>query len=222
MIKVHRLQFRFRPRDSFLLNIENFEMQKGERVFLEGPSGSGKSTFLSLLSGLIRPDQGEVEVHGRPLSKLSEAQRDLFRARSIGFIFQQLNLLPYLNVRENILVSAWNCPERMRSSAKSQLLSLAKTLDIEHLLDRPSKDLSIGEQQRVAVARALMGPPQLLIADEPTSALDEERQEAFMQLLLDLAEKDGLSMLFVSHNPRLSKFFDRHVRMNELNQGQGQ
>lgn len=202
-----------------LLAVRDFRVARGERVFLRGPSGSGKSTLLGLVGGVLAPDAGTVRVLGQPLHSMSPAARDRFRGEHVGFVFQMFNLLPYLSVLENVLLALRFSPRRAarvaeRDDEASRLL-LALGLDRDQF-DRPVTRLSIGEQQRVAVARALLGRPELVVADEPTSALDHESREAFLRLLLAECATHGSTLLFVSHDPTLGRLFDRQYTLSEL------
>ncbi|MBO4368626.1 MAG: ABC transporter ATP-binding protein [Desulfovibrio sp.] len=207
-----------------LLDIPAFSVQKGEHVFIAGPSGTGKSTLLSLIAGIILPNEGSVVINGQSLQTMTNAERDLYRGDHIGFIFQQFNLIPYLSVVENVLIPVQlslvrrkRC-EAVFGSPEEQAHRLLKDLELSCALwDRPVHALSVGQQQRVAAARALLGHPELLIADEPTSSLDEDRRELFLQLLLTQCRKAGSTLLFVSHDKTLAKAFSRVVRLEEIN-----
>jgi putative ABC transport system ATP-binding protein len=208
------------PGGPALLRIRQFHVARGERVFLRGPSGGGKSTLLGLIGGVLAPDEGAVRVLGKPLHEMSSAQRDRFRGEHVGFVFQMFNLIPYLTVRENVLLSLRFSKDRAgrvadRDAEAARLLA-ALGLDRE-LLHRPVTRLSMGQQQRVAAARALMGRPELVIADEPTSALDHEARESFLKLLLDECAVHGTTLLFVSHDPTLGGLFERQVSLREIN-----
>jgi putative ABC transport system ATP-binding protein len=200
----------------------------GERVFVEGPSGSGKSTLLSLLAGVTTPQAGSVRVLGEPLERLGSVQRDHFRAHHIGYIFQMFNLIPYLSVVDNVtLPCRFSGLRRQRAIARSGSLTraaheLLEHLDLVHddLLQRPVTTLSVGQQQRVAAARALMGAPEILIADEPTSSLDTDRREAFIRLLFDESRRSGATLVFVSHDRSLEPLFDRTIDLADLNRAQ--
>lgn len=207
------------------LSIPHFEMAYGERVFLRGPSGSGKTTLLSLIAAVMPPDEGTIEVAGTDLSSLKGSARDRFRADHIGLVFQQFNLLPFLSVAQNItLPCRFSASRRARAEADGgsltdevrRLLS-ALNLDSDTVLDRPAMSLSVGQQQRVAVARALIGRPPLVIADEPTSALDTDTRDAFLELLFAEIEATGASLLFVSHDASLAERFDRREDLSALN-----
>ncbi|NWG87758.1 MAG: ABC transporter ATP-binding protein [Hydrogenophilaceae bacterium] len=205
------------------LDIAAFELAPGEQVFLHGPSGSGKSTLLNLLAGVLLPRSGDLSILGQPLSRLSGSARDRFRADHIGLIFQQFNLIPYLSVLDNILLPC-RFSERRRERAgdpRQAAARLLRHLDLdESLWQRPATALSVGQQQRVAAARALIGTPELVIADEPTSALDAERQTAFLDLLIKECTAAGAALVFVSHDRRLAGRFSRELALTEINRTQ--
>jgi putative ABC transport system ATP-binding protein len=225
-IDIKHLIFSWPGSSTPALQIESFTLARAERVFLRGQSGSGKSTLLNLVAGVLDGHQGELKVLGEELSELRPSQRDKLRAEHIGYIFQQFNLLPYLNVLDNTtLACRLSASRRQRACAASgSVEEAAFTLMDElglarSLAKQPVTNLSIGQQQRVAAARALIGGPDLIIADEPTSALDTEHRQRFIeQLLATCAERD-VALLFVSHDPGLQQYFDRIVDMRELNQG---
>jgi putative ABC transport system ATP-binding protein len=203
------------------LDIGAFEVLQGSSVFLHGPSGSGKSTFLKLIAGLLLPQHGKVICQGIEISNLSEAKRDRFRADHLGFIFQQFNLISYLNGLENIELALEFSPARRLkvNSPRARAQELGEELGLEPKdLRRPVGELSIGQQQRVAAARALIGDPSLIIADEPTSALDTSHRDQFVKLLLKEASRIGSAILFVSHDRSLEKNFDVSVDLTLLNQ----
>jgi putative ABC transport system ATP-binding protein len=208
-----------------VVDIQALQVNRGERVFLRGPSGSGKSTFLSLLAGVVTAGAGRLNVLGQDLASLSGAQRDRFRADHIGFIFQMFNLIPYLSVVENVVLPC-GFSERRREragraggSVQGEALRLLKHLDMDaaDLLGRPVTDLSVGQQQRVAAARALIGAPELVIADEPTSALDADRRAAFIDLLFRECEREQAALVFVSHDAALAPLFDRTIEFRDVN-----
>lgn len=215
------VRFRWSKADQPCLEVPAFHAAMGERLFLHGASGSGKSTLLSLVAGVVAPEQGHVTVLGRPLGTMRTGARDRFRAANIGFIFQLFNLIPYLSALDNILLPCRFSAERaarLNSSPHAEALRLAQRLDLDQsLLKRPAAALSVGQQQRVAAARALIGRPGLVIADEPTSALDADRQQSFLDLLLAECEASGACLLFVSHDARLSSRFDRVVHLTDIN-----
>ncbi len=202
------------------LRIPALAIARGERVFLQGPSGSGKSTLLGVIAGVLAARQGQVQVLGADFTALSGAERDAFRADHIGLVFQMFNLLPWLSVQDNVLLSTrFSTPRRLRCQPDpaSEARRLLGELGLSGLLTRPVTELSIGQQQRVAVARALAGRPALIIADEPTSALDSDARDAFLQLLMMECAAAGSALLFVSHDLALGRHFDRRIAMADLN-----
>ena len=224
IIAVNQLRFRWLPDGPETLAIDTLTVLCGERVFIEGASGSGKSTLLCLLAGVITPQQGEIHVLGHRLDHLSGAQRDRFRADHIGFIFQLFNLIPYLSVLENVTLPCRFSKARCSAvlcngcSLEDEAARLLAHLDLEsELLVRPVTELSVGQQQRVAAARALIGRPEILIADEPTSSLDADRRAAFLELLFQECSTAGTALVFVSHDAALERFFDRTIRLPDLN-----
>lgn len=213
------------PGQPELLDIDSFTLQHGESLFLKGPSGSGKTTLLGLLGGVQKPQRGRIELLGQELSQLSAGARDRFRVDHTGYVFQQFNLLPFLSVRENVelpchfsKLRANRAVQRHGSVAEATRALLAHLgLQQAELLQRRAGELSIGQQQRVAAARALIGQPELVIADEPTSALDTDAREAFLELLFAECRDAGSSLLFVSHDQSLARLFDRNLSLAELN-----
>lgn len=184
-------------------------------MFVQGPSGCGKSTLLSLLCGVLLPTEGGVSVMGRDWRSLRPAQRDAWRADHIGYIFQQFNLLPYLSPIDNVLLPCrWSARRRQGAAPeggpRAQAQALLRTLQLPpDAWQRPCHQLSVGQQQRVAAARALVGRPSLLLADEPTSALDEATREAFMHTLLAACQQAACAVVFVSHDARLARHFEQ-------------
>lgn len=217
-IQLSQLQFSYRP-GTLVLDIHQFQIQAGEKVFLYGPSGSGKSTLLEILAGILVPQAGQAEILGQKMNALSASARDHFRALHMGYIFQIFNLVPYLNVEENILLPLRLNAERQNRAQGQSIEKLCERLGIYHLLKSKVTELSVGQQQRVAVARALMGKPELILADEPTSALDFDHREKFIQLLFELCNENKTTLLFVSHDRSLEKLFDRSLSLLEINRG---
>jgi putative ABC transport system ATP-binding protein len=226
---VHLRDLRFRwPRAAAdTLAIDALDIAAGEAVFLHGPSGCGKSTLLSLLAGVLVPAGGSLRVLGHEWRQLSGARRDRLRADHVGYIFQQFNLLPYLSVLDNVRLPCRLSPRRSRRAQAGAAAADGGAHAARQLLQRmglgqawwprPAADLSVGQQQRVAAARALLGAPELVIADEPTSALDEPLRDAFMDLLLQACAEAGSTLLFVSHDARLAARFARRVDLAVLN-----
>lgn len=205
---------------AFRLEVDDFALANGERVLLLGASGSGKSTLLSLVCGIVAPQSGSVEVDGVDISALSRRRRDRMRAESIGIVFQQFNLLPYASALDNILLPLRFAPARRARVAdpRAEALRLASALGLGPDLVEKGRAgaLSVGQQQRVAVARALIGAPPLIVADEPTSALDADAQAAFLDLLFAQVEAANASLLMVSHDDRLATRFDRAVPLASI------
>jgi putative ABC transport system ATP-binding protein len=211
------------PGGGFGLRVADFALAQGERLFLHGPSGSGKSTLLALLTGVVAPQAGRVEALGRDLGALSAAARDRLRGERMGVIFQTFNLLPYATAVENVRLGLAFAPERRaRAAAQGGEAAAARALLArlglpEGAVDRvPAARLSVGQQQRVAVARAMIGGPSLVVADEPTSALDADAQDAFLSLLFDQVAATGAALLMVSHDRRLADRFDRAADLREI------
>lgn len=223
IVSLSNLRFAW-PGQAPVLNIESFELEKGERLFLRGPSGSGKSTLLGVIAGVLEADSGQVSVLEQDLSKLSGGQRDQVRADHLGVIFQMFNLVPYLSVVQNVVLPCRFSKRRLAEvkaaggahEEAERLLSRLGLSDPD-LLARTVTELSVGQQQRVAAARALIGNPALIIADEPTSALDADSRDRFIELLSDEAQKTGAALLFVSHDGGLAPLFDRAIDLAEIN-----
>lgn len=224
MLQLHGVRFRWPRAASDSIAIESLSVAAGEAVFMRGPSGCGKSTLLSLAAGVLVAQQGEVSLLGRDWRKLSPAQRDHLRADHVGYVFQQFNLLPYLSVLDNVLLpcrfSKWRAQRAIegQGSAHDTAQALLQRMGLGPALwQRPARELSVGQQQRVAAARSLIGRPELVIADEPTSALDEALRDDFMDLLLGACAAAGSALVFVSHDGRLASHFTRHVDLALLN-----
>jgi putative ABC transport system ATP-binding protein len=223
LLELSQLGFAW-PGQTELLDIPAFQLAKGESLFLNGPSGSGKTTLLALLGGVQRAGRGTVRLLDQDLSLLSAGARDRFRVDHTGYIFQQFNLLPFLSVRENVALPCRFSrlrTERARQrhgSVEEAARQLLNHLGLPAALhERRAEALSIGQQQRVAAARALIGQPELVIADEPTSALDADAREAFLHLLFAECRAAGASLLFVSHDQSLAPLFDRSLSLLDLN-----
>ena len=213
------------PGQPALLDVPSFQLNAGERLFLRGPSGSGKSTLLGLIAGVLEAQSGRISVLGEDMAQLSGSRRDRVRADHLGVIFQMFNLVPYLSVTQNVALPCRFSKRRLENAKAAggveaevrRLLSRLGLTD-EGLLARNVTELSVGQQQRVAAARALIGNPALIIADEPTSALDADSRDRFIQLLSDEAQKTDAALLFVSHDGALAPLFDRAIDLAEINQ----
>lgn len=208
-----------------VVDIDALRIERGERVFLRGPSGGGKSSLLSLLAGVEVPREGSLKVLGQDLPRMHGPARDRFRADHVGFIFQLFNLIAYLSVIENVcLPCGFSAARRDRArsaggSVEAEAVRLLGHLDMSRpdLLHRPVTALSVGQQQRVAAARALIGAPEIVIADEPTSSLDADRRQAFVELLFQECERQQATLVFVSHDAAIGERFDRVVDFAVLN-----
>ena len=219
------VSFRWPGKSSFALRVPRFTMSSRESVMIVGDSGSGKSTLLSLICGTLRADSGTIAVAGAALDTLSAAARDRLRADRVGVIFQQFNLLPYASVRDNILLPLrFSAVRRKRvGDMDAEVRRLCEAMGLDGgIVASPAGRLSVGQQQRVAVARALIGQPDLVVADEPTSALDQKAQAGFLDLLFAQMRAAGSSLLLVSHDERLGRQFDRVQRIETIAQTERQ
>lgn len=223
MVLLENLRFRWNVEEAAVLDIEEFRVADGERVFVEGPSGCGKTTLLNVLSGIAVAESGVVSINGHDLTRMTASERDTYRADNVGVIFQMFNLLPYLSMVENVAL-----PCRFSAARHQRSLGASSTpaMEAERLLrrmgmaveiSRPVSRLSVGQQQRVAAARALIGSPMLIIADEPTSALDGASRDVFLDLLLEECRENVAMLVFVSHDTNLAGRFDRRVTLSDIN-----
>ncbi|MGM0768784.1 MAG: ABC transporter ATP-binding protein [Pseudomonadota bacterium] len=203
------------PKNSASLHFPDLDLSAGDHLFIKGASGSGKSTLLSLLAGMLRPTSGSISLLGRDVGALSHGQRDRFRADHMGVIFQQFNLVPYLSTLANVTLPCRLSAHRQRRTSPDvheEAKGLLRDLAIpESHWHRQVSRLSVGQQQRVAAARALIGKPELILADEPTSALDADNRDRFIDVLLTLAHRSASSVIFVSHDQSLAGHFDQEL-----------
>lgn len=223
LLSIEQLSFTWPGTTRPVLDLPEFNLGRGEKLFLYGPSGTGKSTLLALIGGLVRADRGRMAFDGVDLTKLSGPRRDRFRAEQLGVIFQQFNLLPWLDVRANVALPCRFSRARARRAGNIQAAveRLLKGMDLDSgLWTRRADALSVGQQQRVAAARALIGQPALVLADEPTSALDSDRRAQFLDLLFAQVEAAASTLLFVSHDRELAARFDRQLDLAEINQAE--
>lgn len=217
------VRFTWPGRPRFALSVDRFEVAAGERVLLLGPSGGGKSTLLSLLAGIVTPQKGRVDVLGSDIAKLPGAARDRFRAEHFGIIFQMFNLLPYATVTDNVLLPL-SFSKRRRTNAAAggpagdEAARLLERLGLaaNEVAQHRASSLSVGQQQRVAAARALIGRPAIIVADEPTSSLDRARQTEFLDLLFEETGAAGATLIMVSHDESLADLFTRCVRLSDI------
>lgn len=210
MIDLRGIQFAYRG-GSFRLHIPSLDVPSGERLAVIGPSGSGKTTLLNLIAGILTPVKGEVEVAGTEVSALTDARRRDFRIRNIGFVFQDFELLDYLNVLDNILHPYRISALRLDRTVRERAAGLAERLGVSDKLKRSANDLSQGEKQRVAICRALLPGPRLILADEATGNLDPHNKGRILDLLFDSVADHGASLLAVTHDHELLPRFDRVV-----------
>ena len=225
MIQLRDVRFRWNREGPLLLDIPTFKVEAGEKIFLEGPSGSGKTSLLNILGAISSPEHGSVEVNGTDVAQLAGSARDSFRADHIGIIFQMFNLIPYLSPLDNIILPCRfserrNASAIERSNVKEEGLRLLSHMQLNDIVNihSPALELSVGQQQRVAAARSLIGSPELIIADEPTSALDHDIREIFLNLLFEEVANAGITLLFVSHDASLAGRFDRRIKLNDINE----
>ncbi len=222
-ISIQHARFAWNKQAGYRLAIDTLTIQQGERVLLTGRSGSGKSTLLSLMCGANLPQSGQVKILGQDLTQLTSSQRDRFRAEHIGVVFQMFNLIPYMSILDNVLLPLSFAPERHKRASSSgdlpqeaERLLIAMGLEPSAFQNQTLAQLSVGQQQRVAVARALIGAPALIIADEPTSALDTETQTEFLDLIMTQAKAEGTTLVIASHDRQLAPLFDRTLDISEI------
>ncbi|MFM7077488.1 MAG: ABC transporter ATP-binding protein [Planctomycetaceae bacterium] len=197
-----------------VLDIDFLAVEAGEQVALEGHSGSGKSTLLNVISGITRPDSGRVAIDGIDLGRLDEARRDRVRADKLGLVFQTFNLLPGFTALENVLVAmafGSGRPDRRRA------IGLLEAVDLGHRLHHRPAELSTGQQQRVAVARALANRPRVLLADEPTASIDAAHQAQVIDLLCGTSREHGVALVVVTHSAEVAGAFPRRLRLEDFN-----
>lgn len=221
VLDLNDVRYRWPGRASFELRVPHMALAQGETVLLLGESGSGKSTLLSLICGTIIAQNGTVSVAGTDISSLSSGKRDRFRAEQIGLIFQQFNLLPFASVQNNILLPLRFAPDRANRvpSPVREAERLCRDLGLPRdMMGARAGTLSVGQQQRVAAARALIGTPPLIVADEPTSSLDAATQVAFLDVLFAQSRNHSTTVLMVSHDARLADQFDRVIQMVDISQ----
>jgi putative ABC transport system ATP-binding protein len=218
-VQASDLHFSYGPRRE-ILSIPELRVDTGSSVLLFGPSGSGKTTLLGLLAGVLTASSGHLSVLGHDLTQMSNVQRDTFRGAHIGYIFQLFNLIPYLTVLENITLPCRLSLERRQRLNGVPLdraaREVAEHLGIAPLLGESAQDLSVGQQQRVAAARALIGTPEIVIADEPTSSLDFDHRGRFLDLLFANCRRAGSTLVFVSHDRTLKTWFDRCISLPDI------
>ncbi len=223
-IQISQLVFRWPGSHNDLLSIPKLTIEQGAKIFIHGASGSGKSTLLNLLTGVLTPTQGSISILDQSISHTKKAQLDSFRANHFGIIFQQFNLIPYLTVMENIMLPLSFSKHRLskaqeyKSDIHHQAMEILESLGLDehNISNRNITELSTGQQQRIAAARALIGAPEIIIADEPTSALDADAKHGFIDLLFNEVKKTNSTLIFASHDHTLATMFDRTLPMDNL------
>jgi putative ABC transport system ATP-binding protein len=218
-IRLDSLRFYWSKVADFKIYIPKLEIGRGEKVLLLGESGSGKTTLLSLICGFLSPISGDIFLNEQKLNDLKANKKDQFRSDNIGIIFQQFNLLPYANVIDNITLPLYFSKNRDSrvTNHREAALNLCRSLQLsESTIVMQANKLSVGQQQRVAVARALIGNPSLIIADEPTSSLDASTQKKFLDLMFRQIEEHKSTLLMVSHDSSISNYFDRTINIKDI------
>lgn len=220
-LSIENMSFSFPGMSEDFLHCSGLNIASGEKVFLQGASGSGKTTLLGLIGGVLLPNAGKITILNQVVNELSGSKRDTFRADHIGFIFQMFNLLPYLSVVDNVLLALKFSPRKRKAlttDERSEAARLLNSLGLSDpgILDRGVHALSVGQQQRVAVARALIGSPELIIADEPTSALDADTRQSFLDLLFEEVDRAGSTLIYVSHDQGMASSFDRTLFVRDF------
>ena len=211
MIHIQNLDFRYRRAD-FRLVIDNLKIETGEKVAFVGPSGSGKTTLLNLISGIALPQSGTIQVNGNDVAQLSDKQRRDFRVANTGFVFQRFELIEYLNVKDNILFPFLINPSvDCTPEVRQRMLELAESVGIKSLLKRYPSQLSQGEQQRVAICRAMILSPPLILADEPTGNLDPANKEIILDLMLSAIDVQDRTFVVVTHDQSVAEKCDRTI-----------
>jgi lipoprotein-releasing system ATP-binding protein len=194
-----------------IFNYPEIHCKKGDQLLIYGKSGSGKSTLLHLLAGLIEPDNGHIIIDSVDITQLRRGQLDEYRGQKIGFIPQRLHLIPSLNVRDNIIAASYFAHKKLNVD---RLDNISDSLEIYHLLQRRTKSLSLGEQQRVCIARAIINAPAILFADEPTSSLDDNNTENVMKLLNKACSLDNSSLVVVTHDDRIKNKIENQIALS--------
>jgi len=218
LISVENLKYSLGDNIKFRLNIKKFILNKSDSILIYGESGAGKSTFLNLLSGTLNPQEGSINILGTNIAETSSSIKDKIRGDHFGIVFQTFNLLPYITVKNNILLGKAYSNRKQSISNNDEVKTLMDNLSLNYkeLIDRKAYELSIGQQQRVAVARALIGKPEIIIADEPTSALDKDNQNEFINLLFKSLDENEQGLIMVSHDQKVSNKFKTVKNITEI------
>lgn len=215
MIRLENISFSY-PKGSFSLEFPSLQVEAGTHAALIGPSGSGKSTLLNLLSGILLPEKGTVHIYKEQINSKAEAARRAFRLQEIGMIFQSFALLQYLNVENNIMLPLILSGQTITKELKGRCRELLKSVGLEGMESRHPAQLSQGEQQRVAICRALINKPKIILADEPTGNLDHDNATSVLDLMLEQVRISGATLIMSTHDRSLFDKFDRVIDINEL------
>ena len=220
ILEVEKLKFNWEKKNSFNLNISKLVIKNNEKVVLLGESGSGKSTLLNLISGIVSPNVGKILINGIQITSLSAKEKDAFRNNNLGVIFQKFNIIHYLSPISNILLPCYFSAIKKNTIDfyKYRAVDLGKSLSIEKniLFQKNSKDLSVGQQQRVAIIRALINFPKIILADEPTSSLDKKNKNKFLKLLFKICKQEKTALLMVTHDNSITKYFDKTIILENI------
>ncbi len=219
-LEIKNLLFKWNNKDNFSLKIKNLSIKRNKKVIMFGESGSGKSTLLNLISGILSPISGTIIIKDTIINNLSSNKKDSFRANNIGVIFQQFNILDYISPINNILLPCFftNFKKKNKKFFYNRAFNLASKLGLKKniLLQKNSRQLSVGQKQRIAIIRAVINKPFLIVADEPTSALDNRNKENFLDLLVNICETEKITLLMVSHDTSLKKYFDSNITLERI------
>ena len=217
MIEIENLNFHY-PGSNFKFHIEKLSIDQGQKVAVIGPSGYGKTTFLNLISGILTPDNGMIRIDGKDLTTLNDTQKRIFRISNIGFIFQDFELVEYLSLKDNITYPYLINPAfKLSEEIENNFTYLIDKFGLKDKVDRNVNRLSQGEKQRVAICRAILSSPKILLADEPTGNLDPENKENTVNELISYANENNAVLIMVTHDFSLLDKFERNIDLKDFN-----